>query len=76
MDEAWRYDSAAFGAAIDSDEEELTAEEWNELLSLLSTDGRFDVMSQSDWLDSGPEDYADRAELVSMVLASKENQTE
>ena len=54
----------------------MTAEEWNELLSLLSTDGRFDVMSQSGWLDSDLEDYADRAELVSMVLASEENQTE
>lgn len=70
LDQAWSYDSAAFGAVVDSDEEELTAETWNELLSLLSTDGRFDVMSQSDWLNSELEERSDRAELVAAVLAS------
>lgn len=70
LNQAWSYDSAALGAAVDSDEEELTAEAWSELLSLLSTDGRFDVMSQSDWLNSELEDRSDRAELVTAVLAS------
>lgn len=70
LDQAWSYNSAAFGAAVDSDGEELTAEAWNELLSLLSTDGRFDVMSQSDWLNSELDNRSDRAELVAAVLAS------
>lgn len=70
LDQAWSYDSAVFGAAVDSEEEELAADVWNELLSLLSTDGRFDVMRQSDWLNSEPENRSDRAELVAAVLAA------
>lgn len=71
LDQAWSYDSVAMGVELDPDAEDVSGDQWTELISLLSTDGRFNVMSQSDWQSSEPESDSDREALVAAVLASK-----
>ena len=70
LDQAWSQESVAFGTEIDSGAEEISAETWSELLSMLTVDDRFAVMSQADWLNTELENNPDRAEQVAAVLAA------